>query len=125
MARAVLALKTTARDATCNPTTYTAAAADGHAFDNSSGKVILAVKNGSGGSLTVTIGVAATVDGLAIADRTVTIADGDEDWIGPFPTIYNKDDTAGDTGLSCCVFVDTSTQTSVTYQAIKWGAKGY
>lgn len=58
------------------------------------GKEIVLIKNGSGGSITVTLDIEATVDSAAAVDPTVTIADGITKAIGPFPTgIYNNSST--------------------------------
>jgi hypothetical protein len=70
------------------------------------------VKNGSGGTLTVTIQTSVTLDGLAVSDLTVTIANGAEKMIGPFPLqYYNQTDGS--------VYVDWSTITSVTVAALR------
>ena len=53
--------------------TYTAATSGGDACPTGSG-VLLAVKNGDSASHTVTLVTPGTVDGLAVADRTVTVA---------------------------------------------------
>ena len=73
---------------------------------------MLHVTNGSGGSLTVTIVTPGTSDGLAVADRTVTIPNGEERVIGPFlRAIYNATATGK-------VTVQFSATTSVTCQAL-------
>lgn len=74
-----------------NPT-YASAAGGGDAFVND-GKTWLHIKNGDVSSKTVTIATAKTVDGLAVADRDVTIPASEERLIGPFPpTTYNDGD---------------------------------
>lgn len=118
MARAVLAVQDSVL-AGLTPT-FTVATVDGHAFDNRSGKVVLYVKNGGGVSTTVTISTPATVNGLAVADLTVSIPAGEERVIGTFPRgVFNNDDTAGDTGQADVVFVNAAPQASVTYAALK------
>lgn len=68
------------------------ASADGIEFTNN-GKTFLHVKNSSGGSINVTIQTPGTVDGLAIADRTVAVANGADKFIGPFAQgQYNQSD---------------------------------
>lgn len=54
-------------------TIATAANADGHSFPVQDG-LVLAVKNGSASPITVTVQTPRTVDGMAIAERTVTVA---------------------------------------------------
>lgn len=121
MARVALSVQSTAR--TGLEAAYTAATADGHAFDNTRENVFLHVKNGAGADTTVTISTPATVDGLAIPDRTVVVTASEDRFIGPFPKgLYNNDDSEGDTGLAEAVFVNVSPTTSVTYAAIKLGS---
>ena len=56
------------------------------------GTVQILVKNGATGTL-VTIETPSTVDGLAVADREVTVAADTDVIIGPFPpSIYNDSD---------------------------------
>ena len=122
MARGVLATQSTVR--TGLVASYTAATVDGHGVDNADQKTVIHVKNGGGVAVVVTFPTVPTVDGLAIPDRTISIPAGEERYIGPFPKgIYNQDDTAGDTGIKECLFIDTDVQASVTYAAIKLGAK--
>lgn len=102
-----------------NPT-MTAAIADGHAFVNLGENIFLYVDNGGGSAVAVTIETPGTVDGNAIADLSVSVPAGESRFIGPFKrSVYNQDDSAGDTGLDKVVFVDTDIQTSVTYAAVK------
>ena len=64
------------------------------------GKEILEVNNASGGSITVTIPVTATPDGMAVASDVITIANGIRKAIGPFPTgIYNNG--SGNVSFTC------------------------
>ena len=73
---------------------FTAANADGHSILND-GLTFLEVKN-AGAEMTVTIATPQTVDGLAVADRVVTVplTTGDK-MIGPFGTDYNQADGSG------------------------------
>lgn len=81
---------------------FTAADVAGDEFVNT-GVEYLEVINGSGAGITVTIATPNTVDGLAVTDRTVTIAAGARQKIGPFPTsIYNN----------------ANSKVSVTYSAV-------
>jgi hypothetical protein len=57
--------------------TYAAANADGHQFRNS-GRSILHVKNGGGGSINVTILTPGSADGNAVADKVVAVPAGQE-----------------------------------------------
>ena len=72
---------------------FTAANVDGHYILND-GKTFFEVKNTNGAGITVTIDTPQTVDGLAVAQRTVTVAatTGDK-MIGPFTTDYNQPGT--------------------------------
>ncbi len=88
-----------------------AANADGHKFSND-GRIILHVVNGDVSPITVTIQTPGTVDDLAVSDRTVTISDESDKFIGPFPPgIYNQSD-----GM---VYVDFSAVTNVTVSALR------
>jgi hypothetical protein len=98
--------------------TYTAATVDGHAFNNEDGNVLLHVKNGGAVSVTVTIDVAKTVDGLVVPDKTVSIPAGEDRFIGPFTeSVYNQNEVV--TGIAEAILVNTSVQASVTYAALK------
>jgi len=91
------------------PTENAVSASD--TFQNS-GKTILLVENGSGGELTVTVVTPSTVDGLAVSDRTVTVANGAKKVIGPFPVnVYNDSDNN--------VTVNFSATSSVTCMALR------
>lgn len=121
MARTALTLQTSTRPGTA--ITFTAATADGRAFDNENENVLLLVKNDSGASVTVTIDTPATVDGLALPDQGGSVAAGAIKVFGPFnKSLYVQDDRAGDTGLQYAVFVDTSVTTSISLAAVKIGA---
>jgi hypothetical protein len=90
---------------------YDAAHVDGNAFLND-GNTILHVKNGSGGSLTLTVQTNKIVGGVTVQDHQITIGAGTERIIGLFNTgVFNQDDGK--------VYVDTSTQTSITLMAFK------
>jgi len=102
----------------------TAALAGGHAFDNTDEDVLLLVSNGHTASIVVTISTAATVDGLSVADITMTVPASGLYIIGPFPAdVYSQGDD--DTGLTKAVLVDTDIQTNVTYAAIQMGSLSY
>lgn len=91
-----------------------AANADGHSLVNTdkNAALLLYVNNGSGSPITVTIQTPGTVDGLAIADRTVTVAAGAERFIGPLTAKdYNQSDGT--------VYVDFSAVTTVTVMGLK------
>lgn len=65
------------------------AAGGGDEFVNT-GKEALIVNNGSGAPVDVTLTTPQTVNGLAVADRAVTVAAGAQSVIGPFPKgLYN------------------------------------
>lgn len=91
--------------------TYAAVdASNGNQFQND-GRMFLLVKNGGGAPITVTITTPTTVDGLAVADQTVTVTNGEQRMIGPFPpNLYNTDGY---------VYVDYSSGTSVTAAVLR------
>ena len=91
------------------PTENAVAASD--TFSND-GHTILIVTNGSGGTLVVTLVTQGTVDGQAVADRTVSIATGVKKAIGPFiRSVYNDSDGK--------VTAQYDATTSVTAAALK------
>jgi hypothetical protein len=92
-ARAEIVPTEAARTGTLLPAETVGVVADGHKFAND-GKVILLVRNSDGAAARVlTIQTPGTVDGQAIADRTVSVAFGTSRVIGPFPpSIYNQAD---------------------------------
>jgi len=71
--------------------TYTAATlTDGDDFLNS-GKEFIHVVNGGGSPCVVTVPTPATVKGLAVEDKTVSVPAGEERMIGRFdPGLYNQ-----------------------------------
>jgi hypothetical protein len=80
---------------------------DGNSFRPANGRV-LHVRNGSGAAITATLPTPGTVDGLAIADRAITVAAGAHTAIsvGPLPGIYGQPDGT--------VHLDWSSVTTVT-----------
>lgn len=74
---------------------YSPAAADGHQVENSTGKVILHIRNGGTEDVTITIRTGYTVSGLKLQDRQVTVHAGGSVFVGPFdPQIYNQPGTS-------------------------------
>ena len=101
--------------------TYTAfpSATPGSGFSVANdGKTVLHFKNvAAGGNAVVTVNVPRTTDGQAVTERTVTIADGAEAFIGPFPTgIYNQEGSVGSV-----LYVDCDEITNVTMAALSLG----
>lgn len=94
---------------------YTAAIADGHMFYNGEATFIH-IKN-TGTEKTLTIQTPGSVDGLAIADRTVTIpATTGDKMIGPFRAgVYNQISGA-DKGK---IYIDYSSETAVTVAILR------
>ncbi len=72
--------------------TYNACAGGGDKFPTT-GVEFLHFKNASVGDITVTIAINATVDGLAVASRTVLVAAGTEKLVGPFPASVYADNS--------------------------------
>lgn len=111
MARTTL----TAQSITRTGLTHTFAAADqpnGNQFLNVDERAFLYVKNGGGGTIVVTIPTPGTVDDLAVADLSISIATGVNKLIGPFPQKhYNQTD-----GM---VYINYDVGTSVTVAVIR------
>lgn len=73
---------------------FAAATGGGDEFANT-GRELLLVRhtNAGGAAVTLTIATQAAPDGLAVADKTVTIDPGEDHALGPWPTsIYNDAD---------------------------------
>lgn len=94
--------------------TYGAANVDGHMFVPQAGRV-LHVKNGGGAPITVTVQAEVSLDGLALPDQTVAVANGAETFIGPFASDIYAQRAGADKGK---VYVDFSAVTSVTLALI-------
>ncbi len=107
MARTALAVQAMTR-AGLTPAYTAANGSGGHSVVND-GRTFLHVKNGGASPCVVTFETPGTVDTLAIADRTVTVAAGGEAVAGTFPT-----QTYG-----ASMLVDFDQVTSVTVAAIK------
>ena len=73
--------------------TYAAATSGGDEFVNT-GAEYVEIINGSAATIVVTIDTPNTVDGLAIADRVISILAGETRKIGPFPTATYNDSAA-------------------------------
>lgn len=102
-------------DAGLGPT-YVAPDASG-AILPGDGRTVLHVKNGGGSPITVTVQTPEKRSGLDVAERQVTVPNGGDRFVGPFPIeTYNRD-TTPDQGT---VYVDFSSVTSVTVAALGW-----
>lgn len=87
---------------------YSAVLTAGNTFTNDGQRTFIHVVNGST-AMVVTIATPATADGLAVADRTVSVGANEEHFIGPFPiAVY---------GTTVTVTVDD--QTDGTMAALK------
>lgn len=108
MARQALAVQEATRSG-LTPA-YTAAHVDGFAVPNS-GKEMIHVKSGGTGA-TVTFVTTPTVDGQAVADRSVVMGTNTERMLGPFPpNIYNQADGT--------MWIDFSSITTMTIGAFR------
>ena len=115
MPRTTLSVETTSR--TGLEATYTAFdQPNGHDFDNSGQKTIVHIVNGATAAV-VTIPTSATVDGQAVADRTISIGANEEHFIGPF-----ANSTYGNGGST--VYLDIDDATNVTVAILKVGTAG-
>ncbi len=110
MARTVLTVQEIARTGIV-PAYVAGDATNDHEFVND-GKTFVHVKNGGGAPIDVVFQTPGSVDGLAVADRTVSVGAGAEKMIGPFPTTtYNQ--SGGK------VYLDLTVDTTVTLAAFK------
>lgn len=95
---------------------YASASGGGDKF-HPGGRTFLHVKNGSGGSITVTAVTPKQVDGEEIADRAVAIPAGEEKMIGPLPASLFANPS--DSGLGAITY---SGVTSLTIAAVSLDA---
>jgi len=118
MARTVLTVQDIVR--TGLEATYSAGDdSNNHSFDNTGENVLLHVKNGAT-DVIVTISTPNSIDGLALAERTVTVSGSTERMIGPFPNaIYGTIDTDPDPDIDPAIFIDLDDDTNVTLAALK------
>jgi len=88
-----------------------------HSFLNN-GRTILQVRNTAGSSKTFDVVTPNTVDGLAVSDRTVTVAAGKTVYVGPFPrSIYSGTDQ-DNSGERCLVNVPAA-ETDLRFKAYR------
>jgi len=79
------------------PAETNADVANGHHISNDGRVVLLARNSDAGGAHNVTIQTPGTIDGLAVADRVVSLPLSSSKYIGPFPTgVYNQQGVAAD-----------------------------
>ena len=112
MARTAIVVTTPDRSGVTQPSTQASDFTNGMYIANNTGRIILEVKNNNAGSQTIAIpfGPNGTVDGVAPADRTVTLAAGATKIIGPFPpSFYNQTDRS--------VYVNPSVNTDLAIRA--------
>lgn len=112
MARTVVSPQSTSETGVV--ATYGAVTVDGDIIPGDE-KTLLHVKNGSGGSINVTIQTGATLGGHAVSDTVVAVAAGADKFIGPFPKESYNNATGADRGK---VYVDYSAQTTITRAAL-------
>ena len=77
------------------------------------GRTFLVFRNSSGSSCTATLDTPGTIDGLAIANPTVTVSSAADQVIGPFdPTIFNT--AAGLIAITYSGSTNTTTVAAIT-----------
>lgn len=64
---------------------------NGNKFTNDPGRTVLRAKNATASPVVITVDTPATVEGLAVADRTYSVpATTGDVLIGPFPAFYHQ-----------------------------------
>ena len=110
MAYTSLTIQTIIKDG-LEPTYAAATLTDGDRFRNS-GKEFIHVVNGGGSPCIVTVLTPATISGLAIEDKTVTVAAGTDEMIGTFePGLYNNPAGGTDPGETYVEYDQVATVT--------------
>ena len=111
MARGVVTVQETDRDG-LSPTYVAADATDGHEFTGSQNEVIH-VKNANASAVTMTIITNMTQDGLAVADKTISIPAGEERICGAWlSSVYHGSSAS-------LVQFDFSIDPSITFSVFK------
>jgi hypothetical protein len=115
MAYNSLSIQTIIKDG-LEPVYGTATLTDGDRFRNS-GKEFVHVINGGGSPCLVTIPTPATISGLDIEDKVVTVPAGEDRMIGTFePGLYNQPAGGTDAGE---LYVEYDQVTTVTVAVIR------
>ena len=116
MVRTALTVQVISRDGLA--VIYAAAdATNEHEFVNTARDVFIHVKNANASAVALTFITQGTVDGQAIADRTVSVTGLTEEFIGPFNNTQYGSGTAGTT-----VQIDLDIDTSITLAALQLGS---
>ncbi len=93
-----------------------AANVDGHSIPNEGKLTFVAVQNGGGGGINVTIQTPKVLDGdLAVGERVIAVGAGETYLAGPFPKDTYNQVGGADNGK---IYVDFSDVTSVTVAAL-------
>lgn len=109
MARTSVSVETVDRDGLSPTKTFIPT--DGVSFANT-GKEFIRLENTDAAGIVVTIQTALTVDGEAVADKTITVGAGDEMLAGPFPTKWYNNSGG-------VVYVDAATADKVYISPLK------
>ena len=98
------------------PTYTSATLTDGEMWSNT-GTEFIHIINGGGSACVVTLVTPATISGLAIEDKTVSVPAGERHMIGPFdPSLYNNPNGETDPGK---MYVTYDQTTSVTVAVVR------
>lgn len=114
MARQDLTTEVITDTGNTNPT-FDALHADGQMFVNS-GEEFIIVKNGNAGTVVITITTPQTVNGLAVAERTVSILTMEDGYIGRFSKNLYDQLSGSDAGK---VYIDGDIQSSITLMVFR------
>lgn len=95
--------------------TLSAANADGYAVSND-GATWFEAANSDAGTVTITVQTPRTIDGLAVAEYTITVAQNERQIFGPFPRDTFNQSSGADKGK---VYVDFSAVTGLTFGAYR------
>jgi len=115
MAYTALTVQVISKDG-LEPTYAAADSGDGDRFRNS-GKEFIHVVNGGGSPCVVTMVTPATIRGLDIEDKTVSVPAGEDRMIGTFePGLYNQPAGGTDAGNT---YIEYDQVTTVTVAVIK------
>ncbi len=116
MARVAVTVAAVRRSGNNITTLPNAADAQGHYMDND-GRTFLVINNANAGTVVVTVQTPRTVDGLAVAELTLSMGAGTRWILGPFPTAtFNQ--SGSDRGR---IYIDFDITAGVTLGGYRLG----
>ena len=112
MPRTALTVTDFTRAGVAEPSEQNGDFTNGNYIASNDGRIGLIVRNANAGTQSITVLTPGTVDGLAIADLTISIPAGATRYIGPFGTgTFNQTDGS--------IYIDVSVATDLKFRPIR------